>query len=43
MLVRTTGKVLLASSTLARQSPGSVALPANTAAWISEDCVPLAG
>jgi alpha-glucosidase len=37
VLVRTTGTVLLASSTSVRQSPGTVALPANTAAWISED------
>jgi alpha-glucosidase len=37
VLVRTAGTVLLASSTSVRQSSGSVALPPNTAAWISED------
>jgi len=36
-LVRASGTVLLASTTRVRSSAGSVALPANSAVWISED------
>jgi alpha-glucosidase len=37
VLVRTSGPVLLASTTHVKTSAGSIALPPNTAVWLAED------
>jgi alpha-glucosidase len=37
VLVRTSGPVLLASTTHVKASTGSIALPPNTAVWLAED------